>query len=289
MAEHDWYLFEGSPRNIAALYKTLATNAHYLVSGPKTALYLRIQHSEVPFVSGISKSHGVSSKLTDQPVFEQAPCGKNTLDANQHGKACKGCRRLRANDENARASEIQRTAITREEFDERSVAPEFSPATRSPDGKYKSGVGSMMPGNPLIPPPSKSAQRRQEALEWREKAGGVTTYSGSLAPASSDTLSLPDVSVPVVKEGIEVGATATVAKASPLPAVENLTDDAAPSQPADGPSVEWLNDMAHYYMAISFKYERLAELVALLSDAKELKTAAEKQYEDTRKALLEGV
>jgi len=279
MAEHDWYQFEGSARNISALYKTLATNAHFLVSGTKTTMYLRVQHEEALFVSGISKSHAVKSKLINPPKFQEAPCGKKTIDVSKHQRACKGCKRLKGNQENAEASSRLREAV--DALDDTSVPFDLRPDTRSPDGKWQSGVGSTQPENPIIPPPSKGAQRRAESLEWRDRSGAVI-----LSHVETD---LPNLIVEEVEEPIVETIVEEVVEAIAITEVAPVVDDLAPAQPVDGPTLEWLDDMAHYYMEISFKYERLAELMKRLSDAKTQREAAEKQYEDTRKTLLEGI
>jgi len=283
MAEHDWYQFDGSARNISALYKTLNTNAHFLVSGTKTTLFIRIQHEEAVFVSGISKSHSVKSKLVNPPKFQEAACGKLTIDVGKHKKACKGCKRLKGNEENAQASSRLREAV--DALDDTSVSFDFRPDSRSPDRKWQSGVGSTQPENPLLPPPSRSSQRRAESAEWRERSGEVTV---SHVEADLPDLIVEEVEEPVVETIVEE-VVETVASTEVAPVVDDIVEDPAPAQPGDGPTLEWLDDMAHYYLEISFKYERLAELMKRLSDAKTQREAAEKQYEETRKTLLEGI
>ena len=190
--EHVWWLVTGGRKPMKKIVNILQSNRHFIVQGDDENCYLRIQNAELTFVKGLASEYNCRAKLCDEPEYGLTLCGKNHLNPKYHQSRCNACNRVRANEsaalKTAEAKEAADAAAQAENDAQAARAeaaaenkaavatePAF-PSTTSPDGKFTSGVGSMLPNNPKLPPPH---GRKAEEREWAAKNGEVITVQGA--------------------------------------------------------------------------------------------------------------
>lgn len=191
--EHIWWLITGGRKPMNKVMNTLQSNRHFLVLSNEETCYLRIQNSESPFVKGLAAEYNCRAKLCDEPDgYGETICGKLHLNPGAHQGKCNACARVRANADAAKAAaeakDARETAEKAEQEaklaqqeaasqNKQAVANEAAhPSTSSPDGKFTSGVGSIHPRNPVVPP---RTDKRAEEKEWAAKNGAVITVQGA--------------------------------------------------------------------------------------------------------------
>jgi hypothetical protein len=187
-----WWFVTGGARPIRRLVTILQKNNHYFVQDNEESLYLRVQQKELSFVDSLTNDHNCRAKKCEEPTHGVTPCGINHLNPGYHERKCKSCKRQKDNEiaaqKTAQAKEAAEAARLAEEQAKvaraeagtqnmEAVADEPAfPSTTSPDGKFTSGVGSMLPQNPIIPPRN---GRRSEEEEWASKNGEVIVVQGA--------------------------------------------------------------------------------------------------------------
>ena len=202
--EHVWWIITGGRKPMRKIVNILQSNRHFTVQSDDENLYLRIQGAELTFVNGLASEYNCRAKLCDAPEFGTTLCGKNHLNPNRHQRKCNACNRVRDNEaaaaksaeakaaaEAAERAEIifttnqaaeqgrQAKAAREEAATQNKAAVALEPAypsTASPDGRFRSGVGSTLPANPIIPPPN---GKKAEEEEWAAKNGEVIVVQGA--------------------------------------------------------------------------------------------------------------
>ena len=189
---HVWWLITGGRKPMRKVINTQQSNRHFVVLHNDEQFYLKVQNSELNFVEGLASVMNCRAKRCDEPVFGETLCGKNHVNPNYHSRKCNACTRVKANEAAAlKTSEAREAAETAEaaaseaklaqdrasEQNKAAVAAEPAyPSTTSPDGKFTSGVGSVHPINPVVPP---RGSKRAEEKEWASKNGDVITVQGA--------------------------------------------------------------------------------------------------------------
>ena len=189
---HIWWLISGGRKPMNKVINTLQSNRHFLVLANDETCYLRIQNSESPFVQGLASEYNCRAKLCDEPVYGETDCGKLHMNVGYHQRKCNACSRAKANVEAAQAAadakearetaekaELEAKMAQQEAASQNKAAVANEPAypsTKSPDGRLSSGVGSIHPRNPVVPP---RVNKRAEEKEWASKNGEVITVQGA--------------------------------------------------------------------------------------------------------------
>ena len=175
---HVWWLITGGKKPMKKVINTLQSNRHYVVLHNDEECYLKVQNSELRFVEGLSAEMNCRAKRCDEPEYAETLCGKRHVNPNYHSRKCNACARVKANDEAALKSREAAEAAEAAVQNKSAVAAEPAyPSSTSPDGKFSSGVGSVHPINPIIPPARKTAA--QEDRENAAKNGEVIVVQGA--------------------------------------------------------------------------------------------------------------
>ena len=193
-----WYLLTGGDTSISKLVNTLSSNRHFIVLDTRSSAYLNVQFEENKFVKGVADRFNCKIQLVSEaPDYNEALCGKFSTNVHQHGARCNACDRVRKNQAMAEAKENARIAEEQAaEANLLAVSTEKThPSTSSPDGVYKSGLGSTLPQNPVIPPAKLTPA--QEIAENNAKNGPVTIIQAPTPEREIVTMS------PTPPEGID--------------------------------------------------------------------------------------
>tara|TARA_R100000306_G_C4373175_1_gene140856 strand:+ start:77 stop:1654 length:1578 start_codon:yes stop_codon:yes gene_type:complete len=190
--EHLWWTITGGKKPMNRLINILQSNRHFIVLLNDETCYLRMQKSELSFINGLASEYNCRAKLSDEPSYGETPCGKRHGNPSYHERKCNACIRVKANLVAAeKAAEAREAAATLEqaETDAKAARTEAQsqnmaalavepvrPTTTSPDGKFTSGIGTMLPRNPVIPPRN---DKRAEEAEWAAKSGEVIVVQGA--------------------------------------------------------------------------------------------------------------
>ena len=179
-SEKVWFFIEGGDTSINKLANTLQSNRHEIVRDTSKAVYLNVQFSEKKFVEGVVKRFNCHMALIDPPPFDVAICGVKSTHVDRHQIECNSCKREQLNREarerkaaaDAAAAEAELATQKAARANLQAVKDEPAvPSMKSPDGMYQSGIGTMLPNNPIIPPARTTAA--QEVAENKSKNGPV--------------------------------------------------------------------------------------------------------------------
>ena len=292
-SEKVWFFIEGGETSVNKLTNTLQSNRHEVVRDTSKAVYLNVQFNEKKFVEGVVKRFNCHMALIAPPEYGVAICGVKSTQVDRHQIRCNSCKRERLNQEArerkaaadiaAAEAEVATQKAARANLQAVKNEPAV-PSSQSPDGVYKSGVGTTYPQNPIIPPAKKTPA--QEVAENQSKNGPVKVITNPDAKLSGTS-----------EKGQETAEKASIVLTSKLP---------------DGMDTNDLQATADYYAKLSDEhqtaatyYENLAikmyeflqepeepEEVRLAREALERATAEATQQRavqfDELKALLTG-
>lgn len=161
-----FYRFSGSETQMSKMVKTLQKNSHEIILDSKQQMYLKIQSEESGFIKTITRDIGCDFREMNEdnmPSYGPTLCGKQAVETSKHQSYCNSCRQIIKAEEKRKVDEAARLAAIAKE-------PAY-PDTVSPDGVYKSGFGSMLPINPLIP--SAKLTPAQELAQYQSLNGPI--------------------------------------------------------------------------------------------------------------------
>lgn len=203
-----WWELTGGRTSLNKLVNSLTHNRHFVVLDTDSRVFLRVQNSEQRFVDLATGRFNCRAKLVDEPEYGETLCGKYHHHPVLHQKRCNACARVKTNNARAEQDRIDKEAAELQAQPAQSTETKVGepgeaeavwrnkkavsqesvfPPTVSPDGVYRSGLGSTLPRNPIIPPPYVNEQK-----EWAAKNGPVITIAGPAAKESNDIQGLAE-------------------------------------------------------------------------------------------------